>query len=116
MKNDGGPSATYRKVVNKISEKLNKDPEHSKYPSKDFELALDKMSEEMKRKALDWYEKGIKRGMAVATDMVADGIFYFKEDMLYSPKEIKVNVRIKFKGEERESKEFIIDPEEIGFK
>ncbi len=36
--------------------------------------------------------------------------------MLYSPKEIKVNVRIKFKDEERESKEFTIDPKEIGFK
>ncbi len=79
MKIDGGPSATYRKVVNKISEKLNKNQEHSKYPSKDFELVLDKMSEEMKMKALDWYERGIKRGMTVATDMVADGEFYAKK-------------------------------------
>ncbi|CAJ3456006.1 Uncharacterised protein [Burkholderia pseudomallei] len=113
----GASSATYRKVVNALAEKvLDQDPRHTRYPSQDFELLLDEIPEAMKAKALEWYERGIKRGMARATDLMASGKITLENGTVYAPAEIQVRVKTKFRGEEWESREFTVDAEEIGFK
>ena len=65
-------SKTYRKTVNGIAEALDQEPNHSSRPSLDFETALEGIPEAIKQKAIEWYVRGIKRGMAKATDLMAE--------------------------------------------
>ena len=108
-------SATYRKAVNGIAEALDKDPEHSRYPSEDFQLALESIPEAMREKALEWYERGIRRGLSKATDLMADEIIYVKDGVVLAPKIIKVKVRTKMSGTDWVNHEFSIRSTEIGF-
>ncbi len=94
---------------------LDREPVHTRWPSQDFELLLDEIPEAMKAKALEWYERGIKRGLARATDLMGSGKITVKDGVVYAPSEIQVNVRTKFRGEEWESREFIVDTTDIGF-
>jgi hypothetical protein len=59
-------SATYRKAVNRIADALNQEPSHSKYPSLDFDAALESIPEALKEKAIEWYIRGISRSQAPA--------------------------------------------------
>lgn len=108
-------SATYRKVVNDIAEVSDKEPTHSRYPRLDFEAALEGMSEAGKQKAIEWYVRGIKRGMAKATDLMAAKTIYVKDATVYAPKKIKFNVRTKMSGEKWETLKVVIKSHEIGF-
>lgn len=108
-------SATYRKAINEIAEAVGKDPEHSRYPRTDFEAALESIPEAMREKALEWYERGIRRGLSTATDLMADKTIYLKDGVVYAPKTIKVKVRIKMSGTEWTSREFSIRSSDIGF-
>jgi len=108
-------SATYRKVVNGIAKALDKDPIHSPYPSEDFESALDGIPDALKQKAMEWYVRGIKRGMSKATDLMVENKIYIKDGVVYAPKEIQLNVRTRHKGEEWVSREIIVYSKEIGF-
>ncbi|KRV69374.1 hypothetical protein AO721_10755 [Aeromonas veronii] len=108
-------SATYRKVVNEIAEVLDKEPEHSRYPSADFEAALESIPAAMREKALEWYERGIRRGLSRATDLMADKTIYLKNDVVYAPKTIKIKVRIKMSGDKWTVREFRIHTKDIGF-
>ncbi|MDQ6974257.1 MAG: hypothetical protein Q9M10_05185 [Mariprofundaceae bacterium] len=112
----GAASATYRKAVNKIANVLDKDPNHSRYPSLDFDEALADIPDAMKEKAVEWYVRGIKRGMAKATDLMAKGDIYIEKDTVIAPDNISVNVRIKFKGGDWESLQVMVKSKEIGFK
>ena len=47
--------------------------------------------------------------------MMANKKIYFKDGLVYSPKEIKVNVKTKMTGSDWEHHEIVIDPDEIGF-
>jgi hypothetical protein len=109
-------SATYRKVVNDIAEVSGQEPTHSRYPSLDFEVALEGMSEAGKQKAIEWYVRGIKRGMAKATDLMAAKTIYVEDETVYAPKKIKVNLLTKMKGERWKTLKVVINSHEIGFK
>lgn len=112
----GASSATYRKAVNKLAKKLKRQPSHSKYPSSDFEEIVEyTVSEVMKEKALQWYEMGIKRGMAKATDMMLFGKIYKKNEEVFAPDEFTIKVKTRFSGEDWERHEFLIKSEDIGF-
>lgn len=112
----GAASATYRKAVNGIAEVLDKDPNHSRYPSLDFEEALADIPDAMKKKAIEWYVRGIKRGMAKATDLMADGDIYIEKGTVNAPNTINVKVRTKFQGSPWESLKVKVKSNEIGFK
>lgn len=116
MGSAGAASATYRKAVNEIADALGTDPTHTKYPSLDFDEAVDAIPEEMKKKALEWYERGIKRGMAHATDLMASGDISVSDGVVTAPATIKLKVRTKFKGEDWESRQVLVNCGEIGFK
>jgi hypothetical protein len=75
----GAASATYRKAVNGIASAVGLPPSHSKYPSEDFEAALESIPDALKEKALEWYIRGIKQGMAKATDLMAEGTIYVQD-------------------------------------
>jgi hypothetical protein len=96
----GAASATYRKAVNGIADAIKTDPRHTKYPSDDFQDMLDEIPEAMREKALQWYERGIKRGMRVATDLMAEGEIYKEGDIVHAPNSMKVKSKIKMSGEE----------------
>lgn len=108
-------SATYRKAVSGIAEALDQEPGHSRYPSLDLEAALEGIPEAIKQKAIDWYIRGIKRGMAKATDLMAEQRIYVRESTVYAPKTIKVKVRTRLSGGEWERREIVVQSSEIGF-
>ena len=108
-------SATYRKAVNGLAEALDQEPNHSSRPSLDFEAALEGIPEAIKQKAIEWYVRGIKRGMAKATDLMAEKKIYVQDGTVYAPKTIKVKVRTKFSSGEWEQREVVVQSHEIGF-
>lgn len=108
-------SATYRKAVNGIAEALDQEPKHSRYPSLDLEVALEGIPEAIKQKALEWYVRGIKRGMAKATDLMAEQEIYIKNGTVFAPKTINIKVRTKLSGRDWERREVIVKSNEIGF-
>lgn len=112
----GASSATYRKAVNKISDVLNLDPHHTKYPSEDFESAIELIDEESRKRALKWYKRGLRRGFEEACDAVVNGDLELKGDTLYCPSKVVISVRVKFRGMEAKDKEFEFTADELGFK
>lgn len=108
-------SATYRKATKKLANVLSLDPQNSKYPKEDFDFMLDKVDEKSKERALEWYRRGIKRGIIYATDLVLKEILELKNKTLYAPNQVNVSVRIRFKGEDWNSSEFNFSAEELGF-
>ena len=112
----GAASATYRKAVNGIAEALDVEPSHSRYPSLDFEAALETIPEAIREQAIEWYIRGIKRGMAKATDLMAEGKIYVHEDgTLRAPAKMEVKVRTRLRGEEWERHALNVKATEIGF-
>jgi hypothetical protein len=107
-------SATYRKAVNGIAEALDQEPSHSRYPSLDFEAALEGIPEAIKERAIEWYIRGIKRGMAKATDLMAEGKIYVQYGTVFAPPRIEVKVRTKHVGK-WESHSVKVQATEIGF-
>lgn len=108
-------SATYRKAVNGIAEALDQEPNHSSDPSLDFESALESIPDAIKQRAIDWYIRGIKRGMAKATDLMAEQKIYVQDGTVYAPTKIKIKVRTKLSGGEWERREVVVESREIGF-
>ena len=108
-------SATYRKAVNGIAEALDQEPNHSQRPSLDFDAALERIPEAIKQKAIEWYIRGIKRGMAKATDLMAEQKIYIDQGTVYAPKAIRVKVRTKLARGEWERHEIVVRSQEIGF-
>lgn len=112
----GAASATYRKAVNGIAEAIKVDPRHTKHPSEDFQDMIDEIPEAIREKALQWYERGIKRGMRKATDLMAEGEIYREGDTVHAPNIMKVNTKIKMSGGEWEKYSVTIKAKDIGFK
>lgn len=108
-------SATYRNAVNGIANALDQEPSHSKYPSLDLETALEGIPEAMKQQSIKWYILGIKRGMAKATDLMADGKIYIKDELVYAPPKIAIKVRTKHRDGEWERHSIDVRATEIGF-
>lgn len=71
--------------------------------------------EAMKEKALEWYLRGIKRGMKKATDLMLDGEIYMQEGTVFAPDIISIKVKTRFKDEEWRSREYEVLASEIGF-
>jgi hypothetical protein len=111
----GAASATYRKAVNGIAEALDLEPSHSKYPSSDFEAALEAIPDAMKEQAIEWYIRGIKRGMAKATDLMAEGKIYVQDGSVCAPAKIELKVRTKLRGGEWDRHAVKVLATEIGF-
>jgi hypothetical protein len=108
-------SATYRKAVNGIAEALDQEPSHSKYPSLDFEAALEGIPDTIKEQAIEWYIRGIKRGMAKATDLMAEGTIYVHDGIIHAPAKMVLKVRTKHKGGDWERHVVSVRATEIGF-
>ena len=111
----GAVSATYRKAVNGIADALDQEPTHSKYPSLDLEAALEGIPDAFKQKAIEWYVRGIKRGMAKATDLMASRKINIEDGTVNAPQKLKINVRTKFSGGDWEPLEVVVLTKEIGF-
>ena len=109
-------SATYRKSVSGIAKALGETPQHSKYPSLDLNIALQRIPKAMREMALEWYTRGIKRGMAKATDLMTENAIFLKGGEVYAPSTMNVNVRVKFRGAKWEPLQVKVRAREIGFK
>lgn len=112
----GASSATYRKAVNSIAEVFDLEPSHSRYPSFDLEAAIEAIPDAMKEQAIEWYIRGIKRGMAKATDLMAEGNIYVQEDgTVRAPAKMEVKVRTKVRGGDWDRHAIKVSATEIGF-
>ena len=114
-KEGSAASATYRKATNEIAKQLKVDPEHTKFPSDDFQEMAEMIPGKRKEKALTWYEMGVKRGLSKATDMMLDGKIHLKGNTLYCRNSFAVKVKTKFAGEKWTKRKFTIKAEDIGF-
>lgn len=100
-------SKTYRKVVDQLSEAIGWEPEHTKYPSEDFQNLVDAIVEvadphAVRRRLIAWYKKGIRRGYITACNALIrpDGELSLKDDTLFCNKaQVTVQVRMKIDGE-----------------
>lgn len=111
----GAASATYRKAVNGIADALGREAVHSTRPSLDLDLALDGIPDALRGKAIEWYERGVSRGLSKATDMMAEGAITFDGNHVHAPREFLVRVRTRFAGSEWESRELRVRATDIGF-
>lgn len=84
-------------------------------PKIDLEDIVDDIPEAMKEKALEWYLRGIKRGMRKATDMMLNGEIYMQEGTVIAPDVMMIKVRTRFKNEEWSSRKYEIKASDIGF-
>jgi hypothetical protein len=109
-------SATYRKAVTGIATAVNKTPLHSRYPSVDLNVALQGIPVAMREKALEWYVRGIKRGMAKATDLMVEKKIYLKGDEVCAPATMAVNVQVKFSDTKWKPLKLKVRARDIGFK
>lgn len=108
-------SASKRKSVTKLAEALEMAPIHTESPSEDFEFFLEKIPEKMKKKALHWYLNGIRRGMKIATDKMANEEITFDGTHVLAPSLIKTKVKFRVKGSDWDSRVVKIKATEIGF-
>lgn len=112
----GAASATYRKAVNKVAQAIRVDPNHTRYPSEDFESISDLIDEKSRERALQWYRRGLRRGFEEACDAIVEGKLELKGKTLYCPNEVVISVRVKFKDTSRSEMEFTFSADELGFK
>lgn len=104
-----------RKAVTGIAGAVGREPVHTQFPSVDLDLALETIPEAMREKAMEWYIRGIKRGMAKATQMMADGEITMEGDTVVAPAKMKVRVRTRHAGGDWEKHEITVKADEIGF-
>lgn len=112
-------SKTYRKAIRKLVTTLapDEDVPTRGLPTEDFEESLNLARTASERRALEWYRRGLVRGIAKATDWLLDGkISSSGTDLVFNDPEFEVKVRIKLKGKKWRKKTFTIKPCEVGFK
>jgi len=113
-------SATYRKAVNAIGDALGVEPQHGDTPSDDLEIYADLIEEKSKERAIEWYRRGLKRGFINACDAMLRGNLQLKQKILIlntkSNKTSEISVKVKFRGEDWESKTFVFSADELEFK
>jgi len=110
-----GASKALRNATKKIGTKFKIPVKNSNRPSKDFDEILDEADEKAKDYALKWYERGVKRGLIKATDLMVEGKIYKDGDTVFcDADQIDVNVKIKMNRDEfKHSVSFRIN--DIGF-
>ena len=111
-----GASKALRVVNNLISQKLIKrNPVHSGYPSRDVHDAIDLAGERSDDRALEWYRRGVIRGIISATDWLVDDTITMKGKTLTLKGKMTVGVRVKMNGKWKPVRLTIL-PEDVGFK
>ncbi len=113
-------SRTYRKSVNKISQKFELEARHSRSPLRDLEAVLERVDEkhrgELRKVLVNFYKMGVKRGLIVATDLMAEGQFHQKDGYVYSPSEVKLNLKVRPGGStEWTQVKFKVSSQDMGF-
>ncbi len=84
-------------------------------PLKQQPNLLDELPSTIKTLAMAWYERGIRRGLKKATDLMLEDEIYKNEGMLHAPTTITINVKTRLNGEEWEERVIEVSAEEIGF-
>lgn len=56
---------------------------------------LEEILEAIREKVLQWYERGIKRDMRGATDLIVENQIYKEADIVHAPNSMKVKSKIK---------------------
>jgi len=108
-------SKTYRKGVNMLSRALHRVPRHTAKPSKDYRRLVADVDQLLRENALEWYERGLRRGYAMATDHVVEGKLPFDGETLTCSRDIVLKLKVRFKGGKWQPVSYTFSPEEVGF-
>lgn len=111
-----GASAAKVNSAKRVAEVLGEDLVLTGKPNKDFENVVSKIPRLRDRAALKWYKLGVRRGLILGTDLVANGTIKQENGVLYAPKTIVANVRTRIAGGEWESRQLKFSASSIGFK
>lgn len=82
-------SATYRKAKAAITESLGIDLPNTKYPSEDFQNAIDLIDE----KIVNTYKLGLRRGLTQVIDWIADGTISFQDGEFKVNDDLKIEIK-----------------------
>lgn len=82
-------SATYRKAKAAIVESLGVDLPNTKYPSEDFQNAVDLIDE----KILNAYKQGLRRGLRQVIAWIADGTISFQDGDFKVNADLKIEIK-----------------------
>jgi len=107
--------ATYRKAIKIIAAILRVRLKQTSFPSEDFEAVADLIDEKSKERALQWYERGIRRGFIEACDALLDGKLELRDGTLYSPNKVEVSIRFRFHGQPWQRRKFEFRAENLEF-
>lgn len=88
-KSAGAASATYRKAKTAIVESLGVDLPNTKYPSEDFQNAVDLIDE----KIVNAYKLGLKRGSRQVIAWIADGTISFRDGDFKVNTDLKIEIK-----------------------
>ncbi len=88
-KSAGAASATYRKAKAAIVESLGVDLPNTKYPSEDFQNAVDLIDE----KIVNAYKLGLKRGLRQVIAWIADGTISFRDGDFKVNTDLRIEIR-----------------------
>jgi hypothetical protein len=111
-----GASAAKVNSTKRVAQILGEELVLTGKPNEDFENVVLKIPRLRDRTALKWYKLGVKRGLILGTDLVANGTIRHEGGVLYAPKTIVANVRTRIAGGPLESRQLKFTASSIGFK
>lgn len=82
-------SATYRKAKSAITESLGIDLPNTKYPSEDFQNAVDLIDE----KIVNTYKLGLKRGLIQVISWIANGTITYQNGEFKINDDLKIEIK-----------------------
>ena len=76
---------------------------------------LDQLPEAIRALAMKWYERGIRRGLKKATDLMLEDQIFKEDGVLHAPNSIDISLKTRCGDEQWEHRQLTIQAEEIGF-
>ena len=76
---------------------------------------IDQLPDAIRGLLMDWYERGIRRGLKKATDLMLEDQIFKEDGILHAPNSIEIKLKTRCGDEQWESRQVTIDAKEIGF-
>jgi hypothetical protein len=109
-------SKTYQKVNRKLAKVAGVPMKHSRFPSEDFEVMTDLLKDRSKERALQYYERALRRGFIEACDALLDGRLELRNGELYCRrKKVVISRKFRFSDRSSETRRFEFKPKDLEF-
>jgi hypothetical protein len=115
-------SKTYRKATGMVADALGIDADYSGTPSRDFKKIVRQIQatpeideSQLSAIAEKYYRIGMRGGLRLATDLMAQGHFFIKGNKCYAEGNTTFERRLRMPDGERAQFEFDFSPDDLGF-